>query len=813
YAYDSGGDPECIPTLSWEDLRAFHAQRYSPANCRIFLAGNIPTEEQLDFISERFLKDAPPGKAAEPIPLTSRWDKARSITVDCPMGGGDSKATVFLSWLCSDVTNQGQTIALAALTEALLGHDGSPLMRALIESGLGEDLSPISGMDSELRETLFAAGLRGVEPGKAAQVEALILGELERVVREGIPQEEIEAALLAMEFSQLEIRRSNGPFSLTWLRRGLRGWLHGARPWDTLLFMPGFNELKGHLAADPHYLESLIKQYLLDNPHRVLVTVEPQADFREKQEQRLAEELGKKEAALSPEAKQSLREKEAALEAHQSRDEDPAVLASLPHLSRQDLSLDLETAPHTIHDAAGVPLLTHELFTNGISYMDLAIPVDILEPEDYQWLPFFCNAVTSVGLPGMDYGEVSSLLARTVGGFYGLLKSGSPAPGAGNSIATSSGIFDIVGRDWIIYRIKSLDEKFADALSLALRLIREADFTDTPPNRRRIRDLVLEMKNEAEASLAPGGHHYAGSRSNRFSSRSAAVDEVWNGLGQISFARYLADLDVGEIASRLIRIRDTLAGKGGLIAGFTGSSEAAKAAATACGANGGPGFRPFGPPSPRNPRCADSSFFLAQAEVSPEVFASPSLQIGFAAMTLGATPYNSRAQAAELVLAHQLSTGALWEDIRMKGGAYGAFAHTDSIEGIFAMSTFRDPKPLRSIESFRSVLTDMLKPAGAWYRDEETLEKAIVGTYAREIRPRTPVERGGSDFIRFLYGVDDEMRLRKLKWLIDVTGEEIAEVLRGLAHQEGKSPVIIADPVVAEKAAKKLGVNVTTLPV
>jgi Zn-dependent M16 (insulinase) family peptidase len=195
------------------------------------------------------------------------------------------------------------------------------------------------------------------------------------------------------------------------------------------------------------------------------------------------------------------------------------------------------------------------------------------------------------------------------------------------------------------------------------------------------------------------------------------------------------------------------------------------------------------------------------------VFASPSLQIGFAAMTLRAAPYNSRAQAVELVLAHQLSTGALWEDIRMKGGAYGAFANTDSIEGIFAMSTFRDPKPLRSIAAFKSVLADMLESTDAWYRDGETLEKAIVGAYAREIRPRTPAERGGSDFIRFLYGVDDDMRLRKLSWLIEVKEEEIAKVLRGLANQEGKSPVIIADPGIAEKAAKELGVGVTPLPV
>ncbi|MDR2135422.1 MAG: insulinase family protein [Treponema sp.] len=815
YDCDSGGDPECIPALSWEELKNFHAGRYSPANCRIFLAGNIPTEEQLDFISGRFLAGTSQGRAADPIPLAERWDRPRSLTVPCPMAGSD-KAMVFVSWLWSDITMQAQTTALAALTEALLGHDGSPLARALVESGLGEDLCPLCGMDGELRETTFAAGLRGVAPEDAPKVEALILGELERIAAEGFPPEEIEAALLSMEFSHLEIRRSGGPFSLTWLRRSLRGWLHGAKPWDTLLFMPGFRELKARIAAEPRYLESLIRTWLLDNPHRILVTVEPKADFREQQERRLEEELAKKEAALSGEARRSIREKEAALEAHQNREEDPAVLASLPRLSRADLSLEIETAPHSLRDAGGAPVLTHDLFTNGITYTDLAIPVDILDPEDYPWLPFFCGALTSVGLPGMDYGEVSGLLARTVGGFHGILKSGSPGPGAGSAVATPSGTFDITGRDWIVYRLKCLDEKIGEALGLALRLITEADFSDE----RRIRDLVLEAKNEAESSLAPGGHHYATTRAARFSSRSAAVNDLWNGLGQIGFARRMAELDSAGIISRLNRIRDTLAARGGLIASFTGRAEALNQALS-CAA---PLFRPLGPPGPRNPRAADSAAFhtadLLGAELpgaasppaaaprtgKPEVFASPSLQIGFAAMILASTPMNTRAHAAELVLTHQLSTGPLWEDIRMKGGAYGAFAHKDSLERIFAMSTFRDPNPLRSLDSFRAALSQACP-------DGDALDKAIVGTYARETRPRSPAERGASDFFRFLYGLDDAQRLRNLTWLVGLQGDEIDEARRHLAAQTGLSTVIIAGSAAAEKAARSLGVEPAALPV
>jgi Zn-dependent M16 (insulinase) family peptidase len=164
---------------------------------------------------------------------------------------------------------------------------------------------------------------------------------------------------------------------------------------------------------------------------------------------------------------------------------------------------------------------------------------------------------------------------------------------------------------------------------------------------------------------------------------------------------------------------------------------------------------------------------------------------------------------AELVLTHQLSTGPLWEDIRMKGGAYGAFAHTDSMERIFAMSTFRDPNPLRSIDSFRAALAG--SPGSRL--DGEALDHAIVGTYAREVHPRGPSERGASDFFRFLYGLNDEQRLRNIKWLLDLRGDEITEARQRLAAQPGASTVIIAGAVAAEQAARQLGVELQTLPV
>jgi len=797
YDYDSGGDPLEIPNLTWEGLKEFHQKRYSPANCRIFLAGNIPTEKQLNFLNDEFFSKLdcmqPP---SEPVKKIERWKEPKKYHIPCP-ASNESKSTIFLSWLCSDVFDTNENIALAALTEILLGHDGSPLTRKLVESGLGEDITPVSGLEGEIREVLFVAGLKSItgDPGKMGRkVEELITGELRRLADEGIPPQEIEAALLALEFSQREIRRSGGPFSLVWMRRSLRAWLHGSKPWESLLIHGALDKLKENLSNNNRYFESLIKKYFLDNPHRALVILEPKKDFLQKQEENLSQMLANLEKNMSENQKQEIVEKSIALEKIQSEADSPHALASIPHLSRNDLSIHNDRIHRLHEDLNGVPALCHELYTNGITYIDLSFPVDTLSLEDYPWLQFFSRAVLSVGLPGMDYGEVSSLLARTVGGFIALLHTGSAIKGSPEYLQTASGNFDLSGRDWILFRQKCLDEKIAPSLDLALRMISESNFSDN----RRIKDLVLEMKNEVNSSLAPMGHLYSSGRAGRFNSRSKMVEEKWGGISQIEFVHKLVKLDTVEIIKKLEFIREKIIGSG-LIVNITGS--ALEKTKTEIAQR----FSAFGPPLPRLPQAE----FFDKSAPKAEVFASKSLQVGFAAQTFNAAPFDSVQQIAEMVLAHQLSTGALWEDIRMKGGAYGAFINSDCLENSVSFATYRDPNPLRSLD----VISSVFKNSSYGDCTEDYLEKSIIGCYSKEMRPRTAAEDGLVDFYRFLYGIEDGYRKRKLERLVSVSSTDITNAFNAFNEKQKSPAVIIAGEKKAEEAAKALGTQVQMLPV
>ncbi|MDR3356092.1 MAG: insulinase family protein [Spirochaetaceae bacterium] len=817
YALDSGGDPDCIPDLTYEAFKRFHAERYSPANCRIFLAGNIPTEKQLSFLNEKFFTNVDTGNfLIPPVSAAKGWDAPKTYTADVPAGENE-KASVFMSWLCDFPDTRDDTLPLSALAEILLGHDGAPLGRALIESGIGEDLVPVCGLENEIKQPVFTAGLRGIAVTdgdigkKAADVEALIMNEFKRLAAYGIPKEEIESAMLSLEFSNREIKRTHGPRSLVWLRRSLRGWIHGSTPWETLLFVPRFENLKKSIENDRRFFEKLIQRIFLDNPHRALVILRPEKGFLSKKEKDLSEKLLQKEKSLSTRGKKEIKEKNKKLFKLQNEPDSADALKTIPHLSVKDLSCSIEKIPRSLIDIGGIPALNHAIFTNGITYCDFAFPLDILSPEDYLWVPLFSHCVTGLGLPGMDYAEVSSLLARNTGDFFSALRSSSIPHGTNEMIKTPSGLLDIAGRDWIVFRVKTFDYKTEPALDLVKKIITSADFSDL----RRLRDLVLEMKNEFDSNLANAGNIFTGLRGNRSATRACGIIELWSGFTALEFIHRIAEYDTAELSRNLALIRDKLVSHAGLFINVTGENGEAPSIIEKT-------FSCFTPPRRRNELCYENDFFdkvvssqnmlYGGAKTdAPEIFSSPTLRIGFAVLSLNCSGIGTKEASIETVLAHHLSTGALWKDLRMTGGAYGANASANSIEGTFTFSTYRDPQPHESLEAFCKIL----KAAQETKVTGDMLEKIIIGTYAKEKHPSANPMKGFKDFMRFLYNIDDGRREANLKNIIAADAGGIADTAKRLYEtiNEDSPRVILAGDTAAARAARKFKTDVHKLPV
>jgi len=808
YDNDSGGNPTNIPDLTYPAFLDFHKRWYHPVNCRIFLYGNIETSRQLALLEERFLKEFLPADSHPPIPPVTPFSVPRSLEVTGPAAPGQDtgKATVQINWLLGPSSDPIDLMEANLAAELLMGHDASPLSQALMESALGEDLSPSSGLETEIKYLCFSTGLRGVARKDAARVEPLVLDTIASLAESGVGQIELETALRSIEFANREVRRSNGPFSLSLMRRSLRGWLHGHTPEFALTYTEAFETVRTRAHADPRYVQNLLKQLFIQNQHRATVQVYPSLDYEKELEEKLEERCKRFESSLDTCARQAFLNSQKEFFDLQAEPDPENLLSLIPHIMHEDLPAVPDSIPSELTTVDGVPLILHEQGTNGIVYLDIAVPADVLPPEDYPLLPLFSSVLTAMGLDGLSWQEVSSLSARWTGGLAAMLFTSTPAEPLTESQISASGCGKqgptldrgLVGRDWVIIRVKALAELSEQAFSLVFRFLDHADFSD----RKRLMDIILEYRNDLDSSIAPAGNQYAVSRAAAFAGRSRAIDEIWNGLTQLDFIRHLSTdtLDshrMDDLVTSLARIRGRLS-TAGMLLNLTADSSSLCIARSALAPLVAGRF------GPEAPSIRDTQTFFSQASrisgsrgtlhaetdihpASLELICA-SIQVGFAAAVLPGLAYGEPDQPVDTVFGHWMSSGPLWEQIRTTGGAYGVFAYPDSLEDIFILASYRDPDPVKSLEVFRAAL----EQAAQTRLDRQTLDRTITGCYSRELQPRSPVDKGFTALVRLLYGITDAHRRRKIARLLRVTPEDmIACALRLSTHWSGVSMAVL----------------------
>ncbi|MGA2479434.1 MAG: insulinase family protein [Spirochaetia bacterium] len=779
YRFDSGGDPRSIPDLTLAAAREFHASYYHPSNCKIFLYGDIPVEDILDFIGEKFLAGFGVRKIDADMPLQPRWsaprrmEKTYPVKADTPLEG---RSSVTMSWLLPAVTDPVALVTHEVLSEVLIESAGSPLRKALVDSGLGEDLSPVSGLESDLKEMIFAVGLRGTDPDKEERISALILDTISSLSSQGLDPVMVQSMINRVEFRHREIRGNGSPYALRLMGRALRGWVHGTDPFSALLFSPSMAELKKRLAADPRHLEEILRRTLRENPHRLTLVVRPDRDQEPQEAAEDKKRLASIVARMSPARKAEVIADSRAFKGYQGVPDSAEALALVPSLHRGDLPRQIERIPvRETRTASSVPLDLHDIFTNEIIYLDLAFPTDELAGEHSLLLPFFVRAVCGSGLPGMRYDKVALELFRLTGGFSASLDAGG-----------------IVGRpadigQYAFFRMRCLRQNLPEAAGLEARLLAAADFSD----HARLRDMFLELRNDLKSALVPGGHQFAMLRAASMISPSVAREEEWRGITQLLYLSKIAqriDEELPRVAAMLEEIRHILLKKPGMIANATAAAESfpeiAKAVESIAGAlpaSGveagarGAGRSGVGAPQGR-PAGMSAESLIASASV------------GYVARAVPGFRFEDPRSGPVAVLGHVLSTGYLWEKVRMEGGAYGAFSYSRNTDGLFLFGSYRDPNITSTLRAF----PDGLRYVESGAVNDTEVEKAIIGTIGREDRPMDPGEKGFVSLQRRLHGVTDEARQARRERLIAADAGDLRTAARELreTYDRGFTAVI-----------------------
>ncbi|HUX14574.1 MAG TPA: insulinase family protein [Spirochaetia bacterium] len=792
YHHDSGGDPASIRELTYEEFTAFHRTYYHPSNALIFLYGNIPTREYARLIEERFLSKFSRLESHIEVLPQPRWSQPRELQVPYPVEPGEdlaAKSSVTVNWLLPAVTDPEFLLSIELLSEILLGDGGAPLEKALIESGLGEDLSPSTGLETELYESVFSVGLRGTDAGKKDEIEKVIFSTLKKLADKGIDPELTEAVLRRIEFRNREIKGS--PFGLRLMRKALRGWLHGADPVTTLEFTPHFSRIRENLAANPQLFEQMIDRYLLSNRHRTTLTVVPDPDLQKREQEGLSAWLKVREGALTAADRDTLRNEQAALLAYQQAPDPPEVLESVPFLHVADLPTRVELiSSRSAQIGKHVPLMTHEFYTNGIVYIDISIDVSGLPSSLSSMLPLYTTAFRDCGLPGVPYDELSKRISLVLGGFSSSLEASS-VHGGGELV-----------KQHVVFRVKMLESHVREALALVREVLLRGDFANT----RRVRDLFLELRNDYKASLIPNGHAYVSLRTDRAYSRAERVEEGWRGVtGLLSLTAISAEKDMEMIGARLLELRTALMRLSRFSVNITSSAEFM--------ASGTDLVQEFlsGFPS-------GSGGDIGSAVIDlPEVPRYESLivpaTVGYVAAAIRGSGLGSPEHAHEVVLAHLLHTGILWEQIRMKGGAYGAYASANGLGEVFTFSSYRDPNIVATLDAYREALTTFARESV----DPKTLELGIIGTVGRDLRPYSPGDKGLIGFKRSLYGITDELRQTKRDQILATSAASLKQAAERLLSVYNRGVVAVMSGRDAVKEASRtlpeLATNSMDVPV
>ena len=795
YAHDSGGFPPDIVKLSYEDFCAFHKKYYHPVNCKVFLYGNIETEKQLAFLQERFLRFFEPAEKPPLIPAITPYPAPRVYSATAPAGEGKNpdKLTVAMNWLLPESADIDRLMDCMFLEELLLGHDGAPLQKKLLDCPFAEDVYPYNGGQADLKNICFILGLTDIDTSAEGQFEAFILSALEDSVRNGFEPQLIETALNSLDFYNREITRSGGPFSLVLMRRALRGWIHGFAPEASLRSIPAFQRLKQRLSENPRYAQDLIRTLLLENTHRTTVFVRPDPRFCANIDATLAQEAQHAEQSLGSADQHVGSADQTALTVRRQKTDmdadtdikpeaDSQAQNLIPHISKEELPPVEPPIPEYLDYFGRVPVIIHEQPTNGITYLDIGVPVDALSAEDSIYLPLYTAALSSMGTTTQRWDAVAAEFAYLTGGFSAVTLSASRHPTSESVVFFDHALptEDVVDRDWIFIRSKMLPEYIEPAVNRIFSYLSDVSFDDE----KRLKDIFIQLKNDTDSLPAYAGHTMAALYAASAYSDSRRVDNLWGGIPQLRFLRQqYAALEknptaIGTFVRRLEAIHRKLM-RAGLLVKVCGTAADLRSLKKALA----PHLQPFDFPH-RSAGGMRTEPFEKPAALS--IFPS-AVQVGFAAQLLPVI-FDEKEYGATIVYSQWLETGSLWEAIRVKGGAYGVAAHPDFATALFTMTTYRDPAPLASLRCMRECIEQSIE---APLTDSE-LEALITGTYSSSLQPRTPAQRSAAAFYRLLNGITHQARMQTIEGIISCTRERMARLAERLATSIAGSAALSA---------------------
>ena len=760
YGVDSGGDPRHIPDLTYENFRNFWETYYHPSNSFIYFYGNDDPDMRLKLM-EGYLKPYKKKKVKSAVPLARPFKRPRKVDVAYDTGGDqetEKKHYLVVNWKLPDTSDPVLNYSLRILGHILIGTPASPLRKALLDSGLGEDLAGI-GMETQMRHFIFSTGLKGTRKRHAKKIEKLIFNTLESLVQDGIDPDTVAASLNTIEFQLRENNTGGYPVGLGLMLRVLTTWIYDEDPFKLMDFERPLNEIRQRLSADPHYFESLIQAHLLDNAHRTTLRLTPDPELGRRLDEEEKTRLARIQETLSEAQIAEMVETTKQLRLRQETPDPAEALEKLPVLRLEDLEKQNKTIPIEVLNLQDTKVLDHDLFTNGILYLDLGFDLHTLPRELVPLTNIFARALREMGTTQEDYVKLSQRIGKSTGGIT-------------NAAVTATAFGSKASVAKLFLRGKATMAQSSELLNILQDVLLAAKLD----NRERLKQIILEEKAGLESSLVPRGHAFVNQRLRAQFTESGWATDQMSGIGYLFALRELAE-DVNRrwksVLTKLEAIREALIDRNALICNVTLDAtnwesfkpqlESLLSALPAKGVK----LAPFGvQPEPRK------EGLTIPAQVNYVGKGANLYDLGY--------EYDGSAQ----VIVGYLRMAYLWEKIRVQGGAYGAFTTFDDASGVFTFLSYRDPNVAATIDSYDKAAA-FLKSLDSSRLNENELTKAIIAAIGDLDAYQLPDAKGFTSMLRYLTHRTDELRQEIRDEVLSTNGEDFiafGEVLEKVAQ-------------------------------
>lgn len=745
YSFESGGDPEVIPELTYEKFLDFHRRYYHPSNSYIYLYGNMDMAEKLDFLDREYLSKFDHLAVESEIGVQKPFEQVREIRKSYPISEGESEegnTYLSISKAVGSSLDPELYIAFQILDYALCSAPGAPLKQALIEAGIGTDVYSI--FDEGIRQTYFSVIAKNADLQQKQEFLDTYRQILTKLAKKGLDKKSLYAGLNYFEFKHREADFGSYPKGLMYGLQMLDSWLYDdKKPFIHVEANETFAVLKKKI--EEGYFEELIQKYLLDNEHGCIVVLTPEKGLTAKRDKALAEKLQAYKETLSAQEITRIVEETKALKAYQEEGDTPEALSCIPHLTREDIKKEAEGYVNDLRHEAGVPILYHEVFTNGIGYLRFSFDCSHVPEELFPYLGLLKNMMGLVDTESYSYGELFHEMHIETGGMASVTNTYSKADLSDYKVR-----FDV--------KAKVLFDKLPEAFRLALIMMTETKWSD----HKRLKELLEEIKSKMQSAMLSGGHTVCAMRAMSYISEAAASNEQIGGITQYRLVADLAEHfeekkeELSLNMNRLVRI---LFRPENLLVDYTASKE---------------GYEKL----PELVAQFKENLYVGECDAAPEKYRPATEKKNEGFLTASQVQYVCRAgnfitkglpyTGALRVLRVMMGYDYLWNNVRVKGGAYGCMcSFGKSGESYFV--SYRDPNLEKTVAVYEAA-ADYVEN---WQGDEEELTQYLIGAISDLDTPKTPQDIGTFSLGGYLTGLDEAELQKERDEILSVDAEGI----------------------------------------